>query len=61
MTPTRTILTLIFTAIALSSCATERYNAIERRQDGIDARHGARVDRRELRSERADARALDRW
>ncbi|MEA3210875.1 MAG: hypothetical protein QOE70_3932 [Chthoniobacter sp.] len=30
--------------------------ALERRQDGVDARHDVRMDRRELRSDFADSR-----
>ena len=44
----------------LSGCASSRYEALEKRQDGVDARHNERMDRRELRSDRADARSA-RW
>ena len=57
-------LALLFTTPALSGCATERHEALEKRQDHIDTRHHERMDRRELRSERADARAdarFERW
>ncbi|MCE9610325.1 MAG: hypothetical protein K8R23_09045 [Chthoniobacter sp.] len=57
-------LALFVTAAAFSGCAAERYDALEKRQDHIDARHKERMDRRELRSERADARAdarFQRW
>jgi hypothetical protein len=45
--------------VLVAGCATERHDALERRQDGFDARHKSRVERRELRSDRADARYME--
>jgi hypothetical protein len=47
-----------------TGCAESRHQALERRQNGFDARADARGDRRELRSDRADARydrSFDHW
>ena len=57
----KTRLLLCSLAAALfTGCAASRYEALEQRQSGYDARHEARMDRRELRSDRADAR-YSRW
>ena len=57
-----TPLALHFTAAAaLSGCAAERYEALAKRQDHIGARHGARMDQRELRGEHTDMRADARF
>ena len=53
-------LTLLF----FTGCADERTAGVERRQDRIDSRTQNRLDRREIRSNREDARSearFDAW
>ncbi len=65
---TRFLVFTLFAAstLALSACATRvnriedrqdhRTSGVETRQDGYDARYSGRQDRRQIRSDRADAR-----
>jgi hypothetical protein len=54
------LILFVLAAALFAGCAAPRYEALEQRQDGVDARHNSRMDRRDLRSERADAR-YGRW
>ncbi len=48
---------LLAGAPLISGYATERTEALNRRQDGIDSHSAARAERQKIRSDRADARS----